>query len=73
MAGFQGGVFIHEIHAGGVAEKTGVLHQGDLVTKVTMVMVMMCKEDKRSRDPHHRNLDDGDNDDDDGAQRTGVT
>ena len=49
MAGFQGGVFIHEIHAGGVAEKTGVLHQGDLVTKVTMViMVMMCKEDKRS-------------------------
>ena len=48
MAGFQGGVFIHEIHAGGVAEKTGVLHQGDLVTKVTMVMVIMCKEDKRS-------------------------
>ena len=49
MAVFQGGVFIHEIHAGGVAEKTGVLHQGDLVTKVTIViMVMMCKEDKRS-------------------------
>ena len=48
MARFQGGVFIHEIRAGGVAEKTGVLHQGDLVTKVTMVMVMMCKEDKRS-------------------------
>ena len=48
MAGFQGGVFIHEIHAGGVAEMTGVLHQGDLVTRVTMAMVIMCKEDKRS-------------------------
>ena len=31
---FQGGVFIHEIHAGGAAEKTGMLHHGDLVTKV---------------------------------------
>ena len=72
MARFQGGVFIHEIHAGGVAEKTGVLHQGDLVTKVTMVMVFMYKEDM-TRDPHHRNLDDGNIDDDDGAQRTGVT
>merc|ERR550519_1615094 len=29
-----GGVFIHEIHAGGAAEKTGALHRGDLVTKV---------------------------------------
>merc|ERR1719397_998325 len=29
-----GGVFIHEIHAGGAAEKTGALHHGDLVTKV---------------------------------------
>ena len=30
----QGGVFIHEIHAGGAAEKSGALHHGDLVTKV---------------------------------------
>merc|ERR1719234_332141 len=29
-----GGVFIHEIHAGGAAEKAGALHHGDLVTKV---------------------------------------
>ena len=35
---FQGGVFIHEIHAGGAAEKAGALHHGDLVTKVMVVM-----------------------------------
>ena len=34
---FQVGVFIHEIHAGGAAEKLGLLHQGDLVTKVNNV------------------------------------
>jgi C-terminal processing protease CtpA/Prc len=33
----QGGIFIHEIHAGGAAEKAGQLHQGDLVTKVNDV------------------------------------
>ena len=33
----QVGVFIHEIHAGGAAEKLGLLHQGDLVTKVNDV------------------------------------
>ena len=34
---FQVGVFIHEIHAGGAAEKLSLLHQGDLVTKVNNV------------------------------------
>ena len=38
IVAFQGGVFIHEIHAGGAAEKTGALHHGDLVTKVMIVM-----------------------------------
>lgn len=32
-----GGIFIHEIHADGPAEKTGQLHQGDLVLKVNDV------------------------------------
>ena len=38
MVTVQGGVFIHEIHAGGAAEKAGALHHGDLVTKVMIVM-----------------------------------
>ena len=36
----QGGVFIHEIHAGGAAEKTDALHHGDLVTKVERITKM---------------------------------
>ena len=48
---FQGGVFIHEIHAGGAAEKTGALHHGDLVTKVMIGMKNKLPKARKMRKP----------------------